>query len=60
MNVKSVKKKWKQKGFAAGASREVIMRGVDILGVELGALIEDVIMGMREVEADIGLGQPME
>lgn len=60
MGVKSVKKKWKQKSFAAGASREVILRGVDMLGIELGELIEDVIMGMREVEADIGLGQPME
>ncbi len=52
---KSVRKKWKQKGFAAGANREVIARGAEMLGVELNELFADVIMGMREVAADIGL-----
>lgn len=56
MTVKSVKKKWKQKSFAAGASRQVIQRGIDMLGVERDELIEDVILALREVEADIGLG----
>ena len=53
---KSVKKKWKQKGFAAGADRAVIQKGADLLGVELTVLIQDTIMGMREVAAEIGLG----
>lgn len=52
---KSVRKKWKQKAFAAGADREVIQKGADKLGVELGELISDVIMGMREVATEIGL-----
>jgi len=52
MKVKSVKKKWKDKSFAAGVNRDVIEKGAGMLGVELGELIEDVIMGMREV-ADI-------
>lgn len=53
---KSVRKKWKQKSFAAGADREVIQRGAEMLGVELNELVSDVIMGMREVAPEIGLG----
>ena len=55
MKVKSVKKKWKDKSFAAGVNRDVIAKGSEMLGVELGELIEDVIMGMREVADEIGL-----
>ena len=55
MKVKSVKKKWKDKSFAAGVNRDVIEKGVEMLGVELGELIEDTIMGMREVAGEIGL-----
>jgi predicted hydrolase (HD superfamily) len=59
MNAKSVKKKWKEKSFAAGVNRDVIEKGAAMLGVELGELIEDVIMGMREVAEQIGLkGNP--
>jgi putative nucleotidyltransferase with HDIG domain len=53
---KSVKKKWKQKSFAAGASRETIQKGAEMLGIDRGELIADVIAGMREVAAEIGLG----
>jgi len=56
LKVKSAKKKWKQKGFAAGANRDVIRKGAAMLDVELDELISDVIMGMREVADDIGLG----
>jgi len=52
---KSVHKKWKQKSFAAGADRSVIENGARMLGVDLDELVSDVIMGMREVAADIGL-----
>ena len=55
MKVKSVNKKWKDKSFAAGANREIIQKGADMLGVELSELFEDVIMGMREVAEAIGL-----
>lgn len=41
--VKSVKKKFKSKGFAAGCSREVIQRGADMLGWTLDELIERTI-----------------
>lgn len=55
MQTKSVKKKWKDKRFAAGVDRSIIERGADLLGVELGDLINDTIMGMREVADEIGL-----
>ena len=55
LKTKSVLKKWKQKSFAAGADRGVIEKGAHMLGIEIDALISDVIMGMREVAREIGL-----
>lgn len=55
MKAKSVKKKWKDKAFAAGVNRAVISKGAEMLGIELNELISDVIMGMREVADEIGL-----
>lgn len=52
---KSVKKKWKDKRFAAGVDRSIIERGAEMLGVEVSELIQDTIMGMREVAEEIGL-----
>jgi len=52
---KSVKKKWKQKGFAAGVKREVIEEGAELLGLDLGEIIEDTIKGMQNVASDLGL-----
>lgn len=50
MEVSSVKKKWKQKAFAAGANREVILKGAEMLGVTLEELIQDTIDGMKTME----------
>lgn len=59
MGAKSVKKKWKDKRFAAGVDRSIIEKGAEMLGVELSELINDTIMGMREVAEEIGLkGNP--
>jgi putative nucleotidyltransferase with HDIG domain len=55
MAVKSVKKKWKEKSFAAGVNREVIEKGAAMLGVDLSQLIEDAIAGMRDAAEEIGL-----
>lgn len=55
LEVKSVKKKWKQKGFAAGVNREIIEDGANMLGIELDKVIEETIKGMRKVAEDIGL-----
>ncbi|MCK4985713.1 MAG: HDIG domain-containing protein, partial [Desulfobacterales bacterium] len=54
MKAKSVKKKWKQKQFAAGVDRSIIEKGAEMLGVELSELITDTIMGMRDVAEEIG------
>ena len=51
MEVKSVKKKYKSANFAAGCSREVIQKGADMLGWELGDLIQKTIYAMRSCEA---------
>jgi putative nucleotidyltransferase with HDIG domain len=55
IEINSVKKKWKQKNFAAGVNREIIEKGAVMLGVSLDELIQDVIMGMRDVAGKIGL-----
>jgi len=55
LEVKSVMKKWKDKAFAAGVNRFVIEKGTAMMGVELPDLINDVILGMREVAGRIGL-----
>ena len=55
MKAKSVKKKWKDKRFAAGVDRSIIQKGAEMLNVEVGELITDTIMGMRDVAEDIGL-----
>jgi putative nucleotidyltransferase with HDIG domain len=59
LTVKSVKKKWKSPAFAAGVDRTIIAKGAEMLGVETSELIEETIMGMREVAEAIGLkGEP--
>ncbi len=55
LKVRSVKKKWKNKHFAAGANREVMEKGAEMLGVEIPELIQDVIDGMRTVAGQMGL-----
>ena len=51
LEVKSVKKKYKDKKFAAGCSREVIERGADMLGWSLDELISRTILAMRATPA---------
>ena len=47
MEVSSLKKKFKDKKFAAGCSRDVIIQGAEMLGWELDSLFEQTIMAMR-------------
>lgn len=57
--VKSVLKKWKDKGFAAGVDRKVIEKGAALMEVPLDQLIADTIEGMKTVAETIGLkGNP--
>jgi predicted hydrolase (HD superfamily) len=50
MELKSLKKKYKSKGFAAGCSREVIERGAEQLGWELDKLLELTLRAMAATE----------
>ena len=53
MEVKSLKKKFKDKHFAAGCSRDVIKEGADMLGWDLNKLFEESILAMRSCEAAV-------
>lgn len=53
MDVSSVKKKFKDKKFAAGCSRDVILQGAQMLGWELPQLFEKTLAAMKSCEAAI-------
>lgn len=55
LELKSVKKKYKSKSFAAGVDRSIIEKGCDMIGMTLDDVITETIMGMREVADEIGL-----
>lgn len=55
LSVKSVKKKWKDKGFARGVNREIIQQGIDMLGMERDEVIQEVINGMSKRAEELGL-----
>lgn len=55
LELKSVKKKFKDKRFAAGVDRDVITKGAEMVGMPLDDLIQETILGMREVADSIGL-----
>jgi putative nucleotidyltransferase with HDIG domain len=52
---KSVRKKFKDKAFAAKIDREVIQKGAEMLGLELGEMTAICIEGMRPYAAQLGL-----
>lgn len=55
LKVKSVKKKWKTKSFAAGVDRDVIEEGANMLEMDLSDIIDETIKGMQKVAEEIGL-----
>ena len=59
MEVRSVKKKWKDKAFAAGANRDEITMATEEFGIELWEHVNNVILAMRRVAPELGLvGNP--
>lgn len=56
LELKSVKKKWKDKAFARGVDRDIIQKGADIMGVPLDEVIQETIVALRPIEKEIGLG----
>lgn len=55
LTASSVKKKWKDKAFAAGANREEIARATEEFGIELWEHVTNVITAMRGIAVDLGL-----
>lgn len=55
LEVKSVKKKFKDKRFAAGVDRDIIIQGCTMLGTDLDDIIRETIAGMQEKAEEIGL-----
>ncbi|MBU3144411.1 HD domain-containing protein [Clostridium sp. CF012] len=55
LEVKSVNKKFKQKGFAAGVNREVILSGAERMGMDITDILSETIKGMQSVAGEIGL-----
>ena len=53
MSVKSLKKKFKDKRFAAKCNRDVITKGAENLGIDLSTLMELCIKGMQDLEDDV-------
>jgi len=55
LKVKSVKKKWKDKAFAAGVNRDEVMQAVDDFGIEHWEHVENVIQAMKTIAPELGL-----
>ena len=57
MSLKSFMKKWKDKRFAAGCNRELILRGCEMLGMEIRDVAQICIRGMQEHAEELGLSR---
>ena len=55
LELKSVKKKWKDKAFARGVNRDIIAQGAEKMGMPLDKVIEETILALRPIEKQIGL-----
>ena len=55
LKASSVKKKWKDRAFAAGANRDEITKAADEFGIELWEHVDNVIQAMRRIAPELGL-----
>lgn len=55
LKLKSVKKKWKDKGFAAAINRDVIQNGIDMIGMDRDEFIYETIEGMKKRAELLGI-----
>lgn len=55
VTMKSLKKKWKSKGFAAGCNRELIAGGAEMLGLELEYVLEQTLIALQGIAPSLGL-----
>ena len=60
LTASSVKKKWKDRAFAAGANRDEITKATDEFGIDLWEHVDNVIQAMRRIAPELGLeGTPL-
>lgn len=55
LTASSVKKKWKDRAFAAGANREEIAQSAEEFGIELWEHVDNIILAMRSIAPQLGL-----
>ena len=55
LELKSVKKKWKDKAFARGVNRDIIKQGAERMNMPLDDVINETIKALRPVEKSIGM-----
>ena len=55
LELKSVKKKWKDKAFARVVNRDIIKEGAERMGMPLDTVIEETIKALRPIEKQIGM-----
>ena len=55
MELKSVKKKWKDPRFAAGVDRQVVQNGADMLNQDIDSLIQECLIALRTIAENLGL-----
>lgn len=55
LELKSVKKKFKDKSFAAGVNRDTILKGCQMLQMDLDTIIQETILGMQSKATELGL-----
>jgi predicted hydrolase (HD superfamily) len=53
MELKSLKKKFKDRSFAAGCSREIISKGAELLGWDLDVLLDKTLQAMKGCEGEL-------
>jgi len=55
MKIKSVKKKWKDKGFSAGVDRSIIQKGCDLMEMPLDEVMTETLEAMQKIAPELGL-----
>ena len=55
LELKSVKKKWKDPRFAAGVDRKIVQNGADMLNQDIDSLIQECLIALRSIGENLGL-----
>lgn len=55
VDLASIKKKWKNKGFASGVNREIVANGAEMLGLDLDYIMQETLVAMQGISDELGL-----